>query len=74
MSNWLFYKGANKMDVQNLPELVKEFGFFKMGAAIRRAYDADRITKSDALRLLDLLRKLYAQQIGGFSRCISAGL
>lgn len=62
------------MNEQNLPDVVKEFGFFKTGAAIRRAYDADRITKPDALNLLDLLRKLYAQQIGGFAKCLQAGL
>lgn len=62
------------MNKENLPELVREFGFFKMGAAIRRAYDADRIVKADALELLADLRKMYAESVGGFSRCLEARL
>ena len=66
------------MKIDNLPDVVREFGFNKTIAAIQALFDNDAVTEQNARALMRRLRRLYVAQFKGecaaVDRCARAYL
>lgn len=53
------------MKIDNLPDIIREFGFNKTMAAIQTLHDSDAITERNARALMRRMRHLYVAQFKG---------